>query len=393
MRILVIQESDWMKRGPHHSHHLMERLSKKGHNVRVIDYEIQWKEGGKKGLISKRQVFDNVHKAINDGAVTVIRPPIIKIPVLDYVSLTYTHYKEIQRQFKEFKPDIVIGFGILNTYIAFQLAKKSDIPFVYYVMDELHRLVPEKAFRDLAKYIEIQNIKDANKVISINEGLREYTMQMGSPKERTEVIRAGVNLDQFNLIDQKAIREKHGIDDESTILFFMGWLYNFSGLKEVALELAKSERHDIKLLIIGKGDLWDTLQHIKSKYKLGNRMILIDWVPYEEVPKYLAASDVCILPAYQNDIMKNIVPIKIYEYMAAGKPVIATALYGIMKEFSHNNGITYIDQPANILKAVSRMTKEDLIREGLKARAFVEMNSWEKIVNDFENLLMGIQEY
>ena len=39
MKILMVQESDGVKRGPHQNHHLMERLSMKGHEVRVIDYE------------------------------------------------------------------------------------------------------------------------------------------------------------------------------------------------------------------------------------------------------------------------------------------------------------------------------------------------------------------
>ena len=44
MKILVVQESDWIKRNPHQQHHLMERLSLRGHQVRVIDYPIEWKE-------------------------------------------------------------------------------------------------------------------------------------------------------------------------------------------------------------------------------------------------------------------------------------------------------------------------------------------------------------
>jgi hypothetical protein len=43
MKILVVQESDWLEKGPHQSHHLMERMSARGHEVRVIDFEIQWK--------------------------------------------------------------------------------------------------------------------------------------------------------------------------------------------------------------------------------------------------------------------------------------------------------------------------------------------------------------
>jgi len=50
MRILVVQESDWLKRNPHQQHHLMERLSQKAHEIRVIDYDIDWR---KEELIEK----------------------------------------------------------------------------------------------------------------------------------------------------------------------------------------------------------------------------------------------------------------------------------------------------------------------------------------------------
>lgn len=41
MRILVLQESDWVEVGPHQSHHLRERLSLRGHLVVVVDFEIR----------------------------------------------------------------------------------------------------------------------------------------------------------------------------------------------------------------------------------------------------------------------------------------------------------------------------------------------------------------
>lgn len=390
MKILVVQESDWIEKGPHQSHHLMERLSRRGYEVRVIDYEILWREHKKKEIISKREVFKNVHKVVDGGGITIIRPPIIKLPVLDYLSLIYTHRKEIKRQIKEFKPDVIVGLGILNANIAIRIAKKRGIPFIYYIIDELCRLVPQKYFQKLAMYIESKNMKNADKVISINEGLREYTIQMGADKERTEVIRAGVELKRFNPVDRKAIRKKYGIKDEDVVLFFMGWLYDFSGLREVAMELARSSENyrNIKLLTLGKGDLWDTLQDIKREYKLEGRIIIVGWKPYEEIPKYLVASDICLLPPHKNDIMKNIVPIKMYEYMVAGKPVIATNLPGIVKEFGSNNGVIYINKPEETFKKAIELIKNGRIREeGRKARKFVEKCCWNNITDEFERIL------
>lgn len=390
MKILVVQESDWLEKGPHQSHHLMERMSVRGHEVRVIDYEIQWREHEKNGLISKREVFTDVHKAIDKGNITVIRPPIIKLPVLDYVSLLYTHKKEIQKQLDEFKPDVIVGFGILNARIAIRLAKQRGIPVVYYIIDELHRLIPQKCFRGLGSKIESSNMKQADLVLSINEGLRDYTIQMGAQREKTEVIRAGIDFERFNPeLDGSAVREKLGIKEDDIVLFFMGWLYDFSGLKEVALELARDPQgyKNIKLLVLGKGDLWDTLQEIRREHKMKDRIITLDWQPYEEVPEYIAAADICILPAHKNEIMQNIVPIKMYEYMVMGKPVIATRLSGLVKEFGEGNGVVYVEGAEEVLKKTINISKSVLAEHGSRAYKFVETNDWGRLTIEFEKTL------
>lgn len=392
MRILVLHESDWIKKGPHQHHHLMERLSKNGHEIRVIDHEIMWKDEKRDKLVSEKRYFYKVNKAIREGNVTVIRPSIIKLPILEYLSYVYTRKNEITEQLDTFKPDIIIGFGILNPNIGIKLAKKYKMPFIYYSIDENFRLVPQKYFRWLAKYIEGANTKNADKVISINEGLREYTIQMGANPENTAVIRAGVDLERFSSASGDVIREKYGFNEEDVVLFFMGWLYAFSGLKEVATELAKSEYKKFKLLILGKGDLWDDLQIIKKDLGLDCRLITVDWSPYEEVPAYIAASDICILPAHNNDIMMNIVPIKMYEYMAAGKPVIATNLPGLKKEFGEGNGVVYVERPEDALERAVELIETEVVEEyGSKARGFVECCGWDDVVDEFEGVLEEVR--
>ena len=51
MKILVVQESDWLERNPHQQHHLMERMALRGHEIRVIDYPIDWPNDDDSGLI------------------------------------------------------------------------------------------------------------------------------------------------------------------------------------------------------------------------------------------------------------------------------------------------------------------------------------------------------
>jgi len=89
--------------------------------------------------------------------------------------------------------------------------------------------------------------------------------------------------------------------------------------------------------------------------------------------------------------MKSIVPTKMYEYMAFGKPVISTRLPGIMKEFGYNNGVLYVDQPTEVLEKVTALIDDGSFGDyGIKAREFVKKYSWERITDDFEDILKGM---
>jgi glycosyltransferase involved in cell wall biosynthesis len=396
MRILVVQESDWLEKGPHQSHHLMERLSLRGHQILVIDYEILWKQHSRVCAFSKRKILDGGRKATSEGEITVVRPWFVKLPILDYVSMAVSNLAEIHRQIKSFQPDVIVAFGIMNASIARKLASRYEIPFVYYIIDELFRLVPEERLRSVARYVESGNMAHSDIVISINEGLRDYTVSMGATPSRTRVIRAGVDLARYDSIDiakVESLRTKLRLSRDDTVLFFMGWLYDFSGLREVVYELSKPKWRNkrLKLLILGKGDLWAEIQETRMKFDLEDVVFMVDWVPYSDVPMYVLASDVCILPASKNGIMMNIVPIKLYEYLAARKTVVSTDLPGIRSEFGQGNGVVYVDGPEMILDRVQELLEGSHLSDlGEQGRRFVENQSWDRVTDDFEAELSAL---
>jgi glycosyltransferase involved in cell wall biosynthesis len=387
---LVVQESNGIAQVPNQSHNLRERLVSRGHEFRVIDFDIVWRDNPERKILSPRTEVRTPPKVIPGAYITVIRPAIIQLPLLEYASLLYSHRNEIIYQLDTFKPDVVIGFGILNANIAISQCRARNIPFVYYIIDELHRLVPQPFFQGIARSIESGNMERSDLVLSINEGLREYTISMGADPGRTEVIRAGIDLAWLKAADREKKREELGIRQEDIILFFMGWLYEFSGLKEVASELMKQDPSSrIRLLAVGEGDLWEKLQEMKVRS--GERILTIGWQPYATIPDFLAAADICILPAKNNAIMQNIVPIKMYEYMAAGKPVIATKLPGIMKEFGEGNGVLYVENAEEIVRKATELSQNgSMMHLGTVARQFVIPNDWDTITDRFEQTLGGI---
>src|SRR4030042_5052588 len=165
MKILITQETDWLKRNPAQQHHLAELMSLKGHEVRAIDYELRWNTEADAHFFANRKIFENVVKIPEGARVTVIRPGIIKFPWLDYLSFSITHKMEINRQIKDFAPDVVVGFGILNSYWAANAARRNNIPFVSYWIDILHRLIPQKAMQPLGALIERMVLKRSAMVL------------------------------------------------------------------------------------------------------------------------------------------------------------------------------------------------------------------------------------
>jgi len=392
MKILLVQESDWLKRNPHQQHHLMERLVLKGHEVRVIDHDIDWHKEHHRSLFRNTQFFDDVNKIYPEARVSVIRPSGLRLPLLEYPYLASSHRREIENQIRTFRPDLIIGLGILNTYLASNLAKKYGIPFIYYWIDVLHTLLPLKLMQPLAKCLEKATIRNASEIITINKSLGNYLIKMGVNDQKVRLVGAGIDFKRFDpAIDGSGIRKKYGVGENDLLMLYMGWLYHFSGLKELATALAKTidSRPDIKLLIVGDGDAYNDLKDLIEKHRLDRNVIMAGKQPYSHIPRFIAASDVCLLTAYKNEkIMQDIVPIKMYEYMAMGKPVIATDLPGIKLEFGTGNGVIYVNDSEEALKKAIELKDSGALSDyGRSARVFAVKFDWEDITNYFENIL------
>lgn len=394
VRILVVQESDWIERGPHQSHHLFERLRQRGHDIRVVDFDIGWRDRPRNGFLVPRREMRASPKVVEGSEIKVIRPGFLAIPALDYLSTLVTHRREIRRQISEFKPDVLVGLGILNAYSGIQAARKAGIPFVYYLIDELHQLVPQRAFRGLARLIEQANLRNASLILAINRRLRDYAVDMGAPPEKTKVLPAGIDLDRYLAAgDGSVIRTQLGLQAEDLVLFFMGWVYPFSGVTDVAESLVAGEGRDAraKLVVVGKGEFWDKLAGLVKAHDAEDRIKVVGFRPYNEMPSYLVAADVCLLPAYGTETMRNIVPIKMYEYLAAGKPVIATELPGIVWEFGESHGVVYVQDPDEVVARAVQLKREGRLEEvGRAGRAFVSGNDWKSITDSFETYLTDL---
>ena len=381
-----MQESDYSLRGPHQQHHLMERMKHKGHDVLVIDFDVDWNRRAG-NIVAPRRTFLTRGKVLSNAHIPVIRPTTIRLPILCYLAGIVFHTIEIIRTMKRYKPDAIIGLGILNTLSTLLISKIFHVPFVYYLIDSLHTLIPERRLRPFGLVIEALTLRKSKNILVINRQLADYALRLGA-EVRPIVISAGIDSTRFNpTVDGSALRESLGFGPSDIVLFFMGWLYEFSGLLEVAYDVVRGDS-GTKLLILGKGDLYSKLSAISLSTTNGERIVIKDWIPYESVPSYIAASDICILPAYCNQIMESIVPIKMYEYLACGKPVVTTKLPGIMKEFGRGNGVIYAADPNDVVRVIGGLIRDNLLAAiGNQGWHYAKNQDWDMICDRFEYIL------
>lgn len=351
MRILVVQETDWIDRNPILHHRMLEALSVGGDEVTVLDYEILWGRRGRWPLRQPRLAWTDVSKFLPDSRVTVIRPAMLRVPGLARPSWLVGTLLELRRYFRAGPPDVIVGYGISNSLLAWLFARRHRVAFVVHLFDSLHALAEPAVLRPLAAVVEGFVLRAADRVVLAHRGLGGYVARRGVRPDRLVVIPNGMTRRTAAPDVRAAMRSRLGIADGEIALLFIGWLYDHSGLLEVARELARDRARyaRFRLVVVGDGDIDAALREIRDTGGLAERLILTGRRPVAEMADYIAASDVCLLPSTPSRAMRHVVPSKVDEYLELGRPVVSTRLEGMVAEFRDMAGIVWVDRPAEVL--------------------------------------------
>jgi glycosyltransferase involved in cell wall biosynthesis len=108
-------------------------------------------------------------------------------------------------------------------------------------------------------------------------------------------------------------------------------------------------------------------------------------VPYEQMPSVLKGFDVAIIPFRKNDFSKTIFPLKLFEYLGAGKPVVATDFNEDLFEFTKDT-VVYCAHAESFSKSINDALHDSEVK--LKARiAIAAENTWEQRALDISVLI------
>ncbi len=188
-------------------------------------------------------------------------------------------------------------------------------------------------------------IRLSDKLIVVVEEAKERLIKAGISREKIFVVSNTLNLSGFLLPDITS-------DKDFVTLFYAGGINRHRGIQTVLIALKKvtNKKSNIRLWLLGDGSYKDEL--IKSVNKLGiqNYVNFFGWKSLNEMIELLARADITLIPHNKSDHTDTTIPHKLFQYMYAGKPIIASncaPVERIIKET--NSGLIYSYNDSNHL--------------------------------------------
>jgi glycosyltransferase involved in cell wall biosynthesis len=299
---------------------------------------------------------------------------------------------------REFQPDVVLAVSSYGTISAALATAWLRLPLVLFCEAPLEYeyslfFTQYYAYPAIGRWLEGFNIRRARRVVCISEILKGYFMHYGEAAAKYKVIPNGVDhLAMQPAPPDPVLRGELNLQ-EKLVVGFIGSFQFFGNLEEF-LQLCRTLCRtfpNLVFLFVGAGETADSLQRFSVVEGLEAQFRFLGTVKHEEVPQYLSLMDIVISP-YRGDYLFYGSSMKLLEYMACGKAVLATAL-GQIKELIQdgNNGMLYDpdDWQGMAIKLTVLIQDEHLRQQlGTRARDTIERGwTWDHQVERLARVL------
>ncbi|MEM3370391.1 MAG: glycosyltransferase family 4 protein [Candidatus Woesearchaeota archaeon] len=343
---------------------IAQKLTEKGHEVKLVYFPLPEQE---RGLLNNYR---------------------FNFEVIPFKRRKWAIFKNIYKMYKLARWADVIHFqkcftiASLPAIFAAYFAGKP----VHYDWDDWEYQIylfspPSQLYGKYLNLVERTIPKLVDTVSVASDGIKNLALSLGVREERIFDAHVGADLNKFNpKIDGSEIRDKYKIKHNTPVVIYLGQLHG-AQYAELFVRAAKKlidEKTDAAFMIVGWGTEAHKLTSLAEKLEISDRIIFTGYVTHEEVPKYLAASDIAVACFEDNGITRCKSPLKIVEYLAAGKAIVASDV-GEVKKMVGNAGILVKAGDVEALsKGIKILLNDEKMRKTLgkeaRKRAELEYN-------------------
>ena len=270
----------------------------------------------------------------------------------------------LRRAHRHFQPDLIYERYNLYFLAGTLVSRRQGTPLLLEVnaplADERSRHgglgLPWLAYR-----LEHFVWRAADRILTVTGVLKDMIAASGVPSARIEVIPNGIDPTRF-----ASLRPRPAAPDP-VVLGFVGFVRDWHGLDTVITGMAADQAARLELMIVGDGPAVPALRAQAETLCIADRVRFAGLVAHEAIPAVVAGFDIALQPR----VVAYASPLKLFEYMAAGKPIIAPDQPNIREVLVDGETALLFDagDPAAMWLAVRRLLEDRDLRARLGAAA------------------------
>ena len=378
MHILIIHQAFAAinEPGGTRHHELARYLVQRGHRVTIIASPVSYITGAGTHASAEEK----------EAGITIIRSYVYQAHHKSFVHRVFAFISFMTSSFivglRVKDVDLIWGTSppIFQGITAWALSRLKRISFLFEVRD----LWPAFAISvgvlkngiliRASEWLERFLYREADRVMVNSPGYVEHVRDLGA--KRVELVPNGADSGMFDPANQgESFNESHSLKDKFVALY--AGAHGMSNDLDVVLDAAKilQDEEKIQIVLLGDGKEKANLQVRAEEMGLRN-VIFISSVPKSEMANALAATDVCIAILKPIEWYKTTYPNKVFDYMAAGRPVVL-AIDGVIRDVVEAAGCGIFAEPGDasaLADAISQLAANPVQSQemGLAGRRYIE---------------------
>ncbi|HTB42097.1 MAG TPA: glycosyltransferase family 4 protein [Acetobacteraceae bacterium] len=344
--------------------------SRDGQSVHVEELVAALRGLGHEVLVVGPGFYEQAHFGGESNLVAWIRS---RLPVVvgEVAELLYTipAWWRLRAAFRRFRPDLIYErynlYFLAGTWVARSSGAKLFLEVNSPLVEERTRL-GQLRLRWLAGALERYVWRSADKVLVVTGVLQKAVAAAGVPPEQIAVVPNGIDPAQFAALPAREA------GDGPLVLGFVGFVRDWHGLEAVIAAMA-AEPHGaiLRLVVVGDGPARETLQRQAQSLGLADRVTFTGLQPREAIPALVAGFDIALQPL----VVSYASPLKIFEYMAAGRAIVAPDQPNIREILRDGETAVLFDPQASgaMWRAIQRLAGDPALRARLGEAARAEI--------------------
>ncbi len=254
---------------------------------------------------------------------------------------------------------------IVKLFLEFYFQKKYETDAIAYTRDEyllplLHKFFPRVVWEahTLPSHPKryIRSWRKCRHIIAITKGLKDALVKQGVYPELIMVAPDGVDIAKFQIPNSKfQIRQELGLPQDKKIILYSGHLYEWKGVQTLA---DAARLLDDRFLIVFVGGTSRDIKRFADRNKSALHIKILGYQPHYLIPHYLNAADALVLPnsAERDDARLYTSPMKLFEYMTAHTPLIASRVPALQEILNDRNAIFFKpDDPRDLANVIQKV--------------------------------------